>query len=164
MGIAMIFLGIGFTFFPQLITATDAIGSYNYTGATLTFMQTANYTGLTTFYPLVPLLVLIALMADAVLAGFLGIKVWQGTMASRANVGGFLLIGLSVLFASIGLRFYPTLLDGVAAALWNGGSYISATTYASFVNLILIVPMLVLLAFVIAVALPGLIGVRKMAG
>lgn len=162
MGIALIFMGIGFTFLPQLISATDAIGSYNYTGATSTMCQTANFTGLTTFYPLVPLLVVLAFVVDGVIAGFLGIKVWKGLATSQANIGSFLLIGLTVLFAAIGLRFYPTLLDGICSALWNGGAGISTTTYGAFVNLLLIVPMLALLGYVVAVALPGLAGVRKM--
>jgi len=162
LSVAMIFIGIGFQFLPQVFSATASILAYNYTGATSTFAQTANFTGLTAFTPQVPLLVVLGFIMDVIIAGFLGLRVVTGRGDAHLGTADYLISGIALLFVGIGLTFYTNLLDGVSASLWNGGSGLSTTTYAAARSLLLITPMLSLLAFVVAVSMPAIIGTKAL--
>ena len=71
MGIAMIFIAVGFIVYPIIITGTDAILAYAFSSnGTIT---DATYTGLTAVTGVVPLLVLIGLVTAGVVLSLIHI-------------------------------------------------------------------------------------------
>jgi hypothetical protein len=158
MSIGMVFLAVGFIFFPILTGATDTILAYVYTGnATL---NAAYYTGLTSITGITPLLVLIGFIAASVFTEFLGIKIMQGKATGAVNKGGILLSGLSIVFIAIGLIIFPIVLDGASTVLDGGGSGLNAA-YTGFASFLRMSPMLVELGFLAAAVITGFFGIRE---
>lgn len=158
MSISLIFLAVGFIMFPQVTTASQAILDYSYSANGS--ITDATYTGLTTTVGILPLLVLLGYVAVAVIGGFMGYKISQGMSSVRANPGGFLMLGISLVFIALGLYIYPVLLDGVSSVVHGDGTGISSS-FTGLSSIILMVPMLVLLGYIVATVIVGMFGIRS---
>lgn len=161
MGIAMIFIAVGFIVYPIVITGTDAILAYQYSSnASIT---DASYTGLTAVTGIVPLLVLLGFVTSGVVTGFLGVKVARGAASASLNPGSLLMLAVGVIFIAVGLIIFPVVLDGVSSVYHGGGSGVSST-YTGLSAVILVTPLLVLIAFVTAAVVTGFFGVKGLSG
>lgn len=115
LGIGMVFLSVGFIMLPIATDAAATILAYQYSSNAA--ITDASYTGLTSITGITPLLILLGFLTEAVVAGFLGLKVMRegsgGQM--KVNPGNLLLIGLSIVFIGIGLIMFPVALDGISS-------------------------------------------------
>lgn len=159
MAIGMIFLAVGMIMFPQVTSACTALLAYAYTACTA--ITDATYTGLTTTIGIFPLLTLLGYVAVAVISGFMGVRIAQGEGSGKLSVGGFLMLGISLVFIALGLYIFPVLLDGVSAVVYGGGSGISAS-FTGLSSVVLMTPMLVLLGYLVATVITGFFGIRAM--
>jgi hypothetical protein len=158
LGISMVFLAVGFIMFPIATDATDSILAYVYTGnATIT---DASFTGLTAITGIVPLLILLGFISQAVIGGFLGIKIMKSGSGGKVNPGGLMLSGLSIVFIALGLIMFPVALDGIASVVHGGGDGISAT-YTGLSAILLVTPMLIEIAYVSAAVITGFFGLKS---
>lgn len=161
MGIAMIFIAVGFIVYPIVITGTDAILAYQYSSnASIT---DSSYTGLTAVTGIVPLLVLLGFVTAGVVTGFMGVRVARGQMSASLNPGSLLMLAVGVIFIAVGLIIFPVVLDGVSSVYHGGGSGISSS-YTGLSAVILVTPLLVLIAFTTAAVVTGFFGVKGLAG
>jgi hypothetical protein len=156
LGISMVFLAVGFIFLPISTTATTSLLNYTYSANASVDADT--YTGFVSVVGITPLLILIGFLAAAVISGMLGIRVMKGAGTSRADPGGLLLVGLSIVFIAIGLIIEPVMLDGVSSIV-SGGISSSFTGYHS---VILITPLLVHLGFLASAVLSGFFGIKRL--
>ena len=161
LGISMVFLAIGFIFLPISTSAAEDLLAYEYTSnATIT---DASYTGFTSVVGITPLLILVGFLTAAVITGMLGIKVMKGSAGGTSvNPGSLMLLGLSIIFISIGLIIEPVMLDGVSSVLHGGGTGISSS-FTGYSSIVLVAPMLVHIAFLAAAVLSGFFGIKKIA-
>lgn len=159
MGIGMVFLSVGFIFFPIATTATDSILAYEFT--TNTAITDATYTGLTAITGITPLLILVGFVSVAVISGFLGVKVMKGATTANIGPGDLILLGLSIVFIAIGLIIFPVALDGISTVVHGGGAGINAV-YTGFSAVLLMTPMLILLGFIAAAVLSGFFGIKNL--
>lgn len=159
LGLAMVFLSVGFIMLPIATDAAADILAYQYSSnASIT---DATYTGLTSITGIVPLLILLGFLAEAVISGMLGIRIMKGTGAAKANPGGLILVGLSIVFVAVGLIMYPVALDGISSVAHGSGQGIN-TSFTGFQSLLYIAPMLVLLGFIVASVITGFFGIRSL--
>lgn len=157
MGIAMIFIAVGFIVYPIVITGTDAILAYEFSGnASIT---DSTYTGLTAVSGIVPLLILLGFVTAAVVTGFLGAKMARSGVSARLNPSSLLMLGIGVIFIAVGLIIFPVVLDGTSTVLHGSGAGISST-YVGLEAVVKVVPLLVQIAFVSAAVISGFFGVK----
>ncbi len=118
MGIAMVFLAVGFIVFPIVTDATDSLLAYNYS-ANGTGITDATFTGFTAVVGVTPLLVLIGYLTASVFTMFLGVKVvrGEGGGSGGVNMGALILLAISMIFIAIGLIILPVALDGIASVM-----------------------------------------------
>jgi hypothetical protein len=157
MGVGIIFLAVAFIMFPNVTTSCDTILAYEYSSNTT--ITDASFTGLTTIVGIFPLLSLLGMITAGVIGGFLGIKVIKGGDAGKFSIASFLILGIGLIFVSLGLNIYPVLLDAVASVLHNSGNGISST-YTGLLSLLTMSPMIVLLGFLVATVIKGFFGVN----
>lgn len=158
MGIAMIFIAVGFIVYPITITGTDAILAYAYSSnASIT---DATYTGLTAVTGVVPLLILLGFVTAGVVTGFMGYKTGAAGVSTRLNPAGLLMLAVGVIFIAVGLIIFPVVLDGVSSVVHGSGSGISSS-YTGLSAVILVTPLLVLIAFTTAAVVTGFFGVKN---
>lgn len=161
LGIAMVFLAIGFIFLPITTDAATDLLDYEYTdNATIT---DASYTGYTSVVGITPLLILVGFLAAAVITGMLGIKIIKGGSSSRMDPGSLMLLGLSIVFIGIGLIIEPVMLDGVSSVYHGDGAGISSS-FTGYESIILVSPMLVHIGFLAAAVLSGFFGIKRLSG
>ncbi len=161
MGIAMIFLAVGFIVYPIVITGTDAILAYQFTdNASIT---DASFTGLTAVVGVTPLLILIGFVTAGVVVGFLGVKMQRMGTQSSINPMNLLMLAIGLIFIAVGLIIFPVVLDGVATVVHGGGSGIPSA-YTGLSAVISVVPLLVLISFVSAAVISGFFGIKGLAG
>ena len=159
MSIGLIFLSVGFIMFPNVTDASAALLAYSYSANVA--ITDATYTGLTTTIGIFPLLTLLGYVAVAVISGFMGVRIAQTEGSTRLSVGGFLMLGISLVFVALGLYIFPVLLDGVSSVVHGGGAGISAS-FTGLSSILLMVPMLVLLAYMVATVITGFFGIKMM--
>jgi len=161
MGIAMIFIAVGFIVYPIVINGTDAILAYQFTdNASIT---DASYTGLTAVTGVVPLLILIGFVTAGVVVGFLGAKMQRAGVSASLNPTSLLMLAIGVIFIAVGLIIFPVVLDGTSTVLHGGGNGI-ASAYTGLSAVVSVAPLLVLIAFVSAAVISGFFGVRGIRG
>lgn len=158
MGIAMIFIAVGFIVYPIVITGTDAILAYEYSSNTS--ITDATYTGLTAVTGIVPLLILLGFVTAGVVTGFMGYKLTKSGASSRLNPTSLLMLGIGVIFIAVGLIIFPVVLDGVSSVLHGGGAGISLS-YTGLSAVVGVTPLLVLIAFTSAAVISGFFGVKN---
>lgn len=156
MALGMIFLAVSFIMFPNVTTSCQTILDWSYTANVS--ITDATFTGLPTIIGIFPLLSLLGLITAGVIGGFLGIKVIKGE-GSKFSIASFLILGLGLIFISLGLNIYPVFLDAVASVVHNGGSGISAT-FTGLSSLLLMSPMIVILGFLFSTVIKGFFGVE----
>jgi len=156
MGVGMIFLAVAFIMFPNVTTACQTILDWEYSAnATIT---DATFTGLPTIVGIFPLLSLLGLITAGVISGFLGIKVVRDQSTGKFSIASFLILGIGLIFISLGLNIYPVFLDAVASVVHNGGAGISST-FTGLSSLMLMSPMIVVLGFLVSTVVKGFFGV-----
>lgn len=160
LGISMVFLAVGFIFLPISTDAAQDLLDYEYTSNTS--ITDATYTGFTSVVGITPMLILVGFLTAAVVTGMLGIKVMRGGANYSSNPGSLMLLGLSIVFVSIGLIIEPVMLDGVSGVLHGDGAGISSS-FTGYSSIITISPMLVHIAFLAAAVLSGFFGIKKIA-
>lgn len=159
MGIAMVFLAVGFIMFPISTTATQSLLDYSYSAnGTIT---DATYTSFTAILGITPLLILIGFVTAAVVTGFMGMKVMRGAEGGKLSPGNTLMLGLSIVFIAIALIIEPVMLDGISSVVHGGGSGIS-TSFTGLSAIILVVPMLVHIAFLASAVITGFFGIKSL--
>jgi hypothetical protein len=160
MGIAMIFVAVGFIIYPVVISATSTILAWQYTGnATIT---DASFTGLTSVTGIVPLIVLIGFLVAGVISGFMGYKMVKGSAGGGGiNLGSLLMLGIGMIFIAVGLIIFPVIMDGVASVLHGGGQGISAT-YTGLSSVLSVTPLIVLTAFLAGGIVSSFFGIKGM--
>lgn len=161
LGISMVFLAVGFIFLPISTDASADLLAYEYSGCTS--ITDADYTGFTSVVGITPLLILVGFIAAAVISGMLGIKVIKGAGSAKADPGSLIMLGLSIVFISVGLIIEPVMLDGVSSVVYSGGSGISAS-FTGYEAVIKVSPLLVHLAFLASAVLSGFFGLKRLGG
>jgi hypothetical protein len=161
LSIAMVFLSIGFIFLPISTSAVDSLRNWTYATTNATMTSPSIFTGYTSVVGITPLLILVGFLAASVVTGMMGIKIMKGGESTKADPGSLMMVGLSIVFISIGLIIEPVVLDGVASVIHNGGAGISST-YTGYASVIKIAPMLVHIAFLTAAVLSGFFGIKKL--
>ncbi len=157
MGISMVFVGVGFIFLPIATTACNNILAYvSAVNATITH---ATFTGLDAITGITPLLILLGFISEAVLGGFLGVKMIKGGGSAKLSPGAMMLTGLSIVFIALGLIMFPIVLDG-AATVYNNGGAVMNPAYTGFVAFLLLSPMLVEIGFISASVISGFFGLK----
>lgn len=159
MGIAMIFIAVGFIMFPVVMTGTDAVLAYEYTSNTS--ITDASFTGLTAVIGILPLVTLLGFVFAGVITGFLGFKM-QRSGGGSLSPGNLMLLGLSMVFIAIGVIIYPVTLDGIASVLHGGGDGISSS-YTGLAAILGVVPLIIITAFMAAGIVSGFFGVKGLA-
>lgn len=160
MGIAMVFLAVGFIMFPISTDACSDLLDYSYTSNTS--ITDASFTGFTAIIGITPLLILVGFVAAAVITGFLGMKVMKGSEggSTKLNPGNMLLMGLSIVFIAIALIIEPVMLDGIASVVHGSGEGISSS-FTGLSGVISICPMLIHVAFLASAVISGFFGIRS---
>lgn len=163
LSISMVFLAIGFIFLPISTGACDGLLAWTYASTNATMTSPSIFTGFTSVVGITPILILVGFLAAAVITGMLGIKIMKGGASAKADPGSLMLVGLSIVFISIGLIMEPVILDGVASVIHGGGNGISAS-YTGYASIIKVSPMLVHIAYLAAAVLSGFFGIKKLGG
>ena len=159
LGLSMVFISVGFIMLPIATDACTDILAYQYTAnASIT---DATFTGLTSITGITPLLILLGFLAEAVIAGMLGIRIMKGQGSAKASPGSLIMIGLSIVFIAVGLIMFPVALDGIASVAHGGGQGISSS-FTGFQSLLYIAPMLVELGFIVASVITGFFGIKTL--
>ncbi len=163
MGIGMVFLAVGFIMFPIVTTATDALLAYVNAGNAS--IMAANFTGFTAIVGITPLLILLGFVSASVFSMYLGVKLSKGGGGGKLDLGGLLLLGLSMVFVAIGLIILPVALDGIAL-VWDGGGDHEGlnVAYVGLEPILLITPLLILISFVSSAVLSGFFGFKQLTG
>jgi hypothetical protein len=159
MGIAMIFVAVGFIIYPVITDATDTILAYVYSGNNT--ITDASFTGLTSVTGIVPLIVLIGFLTAGVISGFMGYKMVKGGGGGGINLGSLLMLGIGMIFIAVGLIIFPVIMDGVASVLHGGGHGIAAT-YTGLSSVLLVTPLIVLTAFLAGGVVSSFFGIKGM--
>lgn len=115
MGISMVFLAVGFIVYPIATDGTDDLLDYEY--SEYTTITDDSFTGFTEIVGITPLLLLVGYLSAAVFTMFLGVKVMRGAGSAKLDLGGMILLALSIIFVAIGLIIMPVTLDGVASVM-----------------------------------------------
>ena len=92
---------------------------------------------------------------------FLGVKVVKGAAATKLDLGGLVLLALSMVFIAIGLIILPVALDGIAGVIHGGGSGVSSS-YSGLQPILLVTPLLILIAFLTGTVISGYLGVKSL--
>ena len=159
LGIAMVFLAIGFIFLPISTDATQDLLDYAYTDNNT--ITDASYTGFTSVVGITPLLILVGFLTAAVVTGMLGVKVMKGATSASFSPGALMLLGLSIIFIAVGLIIEPVMLDGVSEVYHGGGAGVSSD-FTGYESILLVAPLLVHIAFLAAAVFSGFFGIKKL--
>ncbi len=159
MGIAMIFLAVGFIMFPIVTSATDDLLVYSYSANAS--WNHSDFTGFDQVVGITPLLILLGFLSAAVFAMFLGVKISKGAAGGTSlNLGSIIMLGLSIVFIAVGLIIMPVALDGVCTVLDSG----SLSSYTGLESILKVTPLLVLISFIGGAVLSGFFGIKKLGG
>lgn len=85
--------------------------------------------------------------------------------AGSANIGGILLLALSMVFIAVGFIFLPTSTDAITDLLnysYSSNASINASFFTGFTNIVGISPLLVLLGFITEGVISGMLGLKLM--
>ncbi len=160
MGIAMIFIAVCFIIYPIVVTGTDAVLAYSYTGTGS--ITDANFTGLTSVVGVVPLIILLGFVSASVVTGFLGYRSIKGGQSVNLSPQSLMMLGIGMIFIAVGLIIFPVVLDGAASA-WQTAS-VASGTYTGLIPILKVAPLIVLTGFISAGMVTGFFGVKKMSG
>ena len=83
------------------------------------------------------------------------------------NIGGILLLGIGMVFLAVGFIFLPITTDASSDLLdytYSGNATIAAATFTGFSAVVGITPLLILVGFLTAAVVTGMLGVKVMKG
>lgn len=160
MGIAMVFIAVGFIMFPIVTDATDDLLAYVYGGGGKYVVNASNFTGFTSVTGITPLLVLLGFLSAAVFSMFMGVKLSKEAGSTDLNLGGIIMLGLSIVFIAVGLIIMPVSLDGIAGIL----SEPLNAAYTGLSAILRVTPLLILISFISGAVISGFFGVKKLGG
>lgn len=83
------------------------------------------------------------------------------------NVGGTLLLGIGMVFLAVGFIMFPiatSATDNILAYQYSANASITDSTYTGLTAITGIVPLLILLGFISAAVITGMMGVKVMKG
>jgi hypothetical protein len=83
------------------------------------------------------------------------------------NIGGIMMLGISMVFLSIGFIFLPITTTAAQALLdysYTGNVGITDATFTGYTSVVGITPLLILVGFVSAAVITGMLGVKIMKG
>lgn len=100
---------------------------------------------------------------------------WQGRVPEWSkekgamNIGGIMMLGIGMVFLAVGFIFLPITTTATASLLayaYTGGSSVNATaaTYTGFTSVVGITPLLILVGFISAAVIVGMLGIKIMKG
>lgn len=158
MGIAMIFLAVGFIIYPINLDATDTILAWTYDGTRVANYTIADFTGLSSTVGIVPLLILLGLVVSGAVAGIMGIKMAKAG-EGKLDAAGLMMLGIGEIFIAVGLIIFPIVLDGIVLVLDNA----SITSYTGLSAVAKVVPLIVLVAFISGGIIAGFFGFKAQA-
>lgn len=163
MGVAMIFLAVGFIIYPIVLDGTDTINAWataDYdAGPPVVGYNTASFTGLTPVVGITPLIVLLGFIVAGAIQGFMGVKMIKGGVG-KMDIGGLMMLGIGLIFIAVALIIFPVVLDGVATAL----AAAALGTYTGLTAILGVTPLIVLVAFLVGGVISGFFGVKKQFG
>jgi predicted PurR-regulated permease PerM len=159
MGIAMIFIAVGFIVYPVILEGTDDIAAWEYTCTDneSQMYDIDDFTGLDAVNGIVPLIVLVGFIAAGVISGFLGFKMMKGG-GGNLSPGNLMLLAIGMIFIAVGLIIYPVIMDAIASVLCGG-----ITGYTGLEPILLVTPLIVLVAFIAGGIITGFFGIKSMA-
>jgi len=154
MGIAMIFLAVGFIIYPIVLDSTDTILAWTYTGTTAN-ATISTFTGLEPVTGITPLIVLLGFVVAGAISGFMGIRMLRSGEGSL-NPASLMMLGIGLIFIAVALIIFPVVLDGVATAMDST----SIATYTGLESILKVTPLIVLTAFLTGGVVAGFFGIR----
>lgn len=154
MGIAMIFLAVGFIIYPIVLDSTDTILAWTYNGTSS--FTISDFTGLEPVAGITPLIVLLGFVVAGAITGFMGIRMIRGTEGGSLNPSSLMMLGIGLIFIAVALIIFPVVLDGVASALDSD----SISTYTGLEAILKVTPLIVLTAFLTGGVVSGFFGIR----
>ena len=165
-GVAMIFLAVGFIVYPICLDATDSILAWSYTGTSinLTVSTLANHTALTGMAAvtgILPLIILLGFVTAGAITGFMGYKQMTGTSAAMSPKN-LMMLSIGLIFLSVSLIIFPVILDGIASAYETVSA--SSYTYTGLTAILRVVPLIVLTVFLAGGIVPMYFGGREAIG
>lgn len=163
MGVAMIFIAVGFIIYPVVMEGTDAIAAWTYTctdnTSGLSPLDISDYTGLEAVNGIVPLLVLVGFLVAGVITGFLGFKMVKEGGGGAMSPRGLILLSIGIIFIAVGLIIYPVIMDAIASVLCS-----DVDEYTGLVPILEVTPLIVMIAFVAGGIITGFFGVKNISG
>lgn len=156
MGIAMIFLAVGFIIYPIVLDATDAILAWTVTIGVNVY-DIEDFTGLGAVTGITPLLILLGFVTAGAITGFMGYKMVKTQSGGTLSPGSLMMLGIGLIFISVALIIYPVVLDGVAQAL---DAAIVAAAYTGLEPILRVTPLIVLVAFITGGVVAGFFGIK----
>lgn len=169
LGIAMIFLAVGFIIYPINLDATDAILAWTasdtlinlpgYDAGPPAVPATIDmYTGLEQVAGILPLIILLGFISAGAISGFMGVKMLKSG-AGNVSPGGLMLLGIGMIFIAVSLIIFPVVMDGVAVAMDTalGG----ANTYTGLSPVLGVTPLIVLTAFMTGGIVASYFGIQS---
>jgi hypothetical protein len=160
--VGLIFLSVGMIIYPIVFDATDSVFAWhsaNYSAGPPQVGYTVNdFTGLSPILGIFPLLVLLGFVVEAVLNGIMGIQVMRGSASGGINPGALMMQSIGFIFLAVAMIVYPITLDGVSTILDKVS--VATGTYTGVDSFVPVVPLLVLLAIVVAGVMVGFFGIK----
>jgi hypothetical protein len=83
------------------------------------------------------------------------------------NIGAVLMLGISMVFLAVGFIFLPITTTAATSLLnytYSGNGTISDATYTGFTSVVGITPLLILVGFLAAAVISGMLGLKVMKG
>jgi len=168
-GVAMIFLAVGFIIYPICLDATDSILSWNHTStaanltvstSAFTVNQTA-LTGMAAVTGILPLIILLGFVTAGAITGFMGYKQMMSNSAAMSPKN-LMMMSIGLIFLSVSLIIFPVILDGIASAYETVAA--SLYTYTGLLAILRVVPLIVLTAFLAGGIVPMFFSGREAIG
>lgn len=95
------------------------------------------------------------------------LKKLQNSERGGANLGGTLMLGISMVFLAVGFIMFPnitTATDAILAYAYTTNASITVATYTGLTSIVGITPLLALLGYVAVAVLSGFMGIKVMKG
>ena len=83
------------------------------------------------------------------------------------NIGGIMMLGISMVFLAIGFIFLPITTTAAQSLLdysYSANASITDATYTGFTSVVGITPLLILVGFLAAAVVTGMLGIKIMKG
>jgi hypothetical protein len=160
MAVGLIFLGVGFVIYPMVISGTDNVMSWTATIGGHAF-STANFTGLVSIVPIIPLIVALGFIVSTCLSGYMGIQTFRGSGTFDSSPSEFLLQGVGMIFIAVALIVFPIAMTGVGTAWASILDSANVSSYSAVTSFLPIIPLLALVGTVFIGVCVEYFGLKK---